>query len=153
MSAPTPAPNDHTPSEPAEEQPFDPHAFPGDLVDAQRELAEAYAALHVLQKRLPWSREPHDGWPAEEEERGRKHRGRPQSPGWAPDDAKAFDGLMAQLRDLTAFVQTHGHWKDCQTHGADLVAARQALKQAPGAVPAPGDASGPIGQDDVRTAA
>ncbi|MEU3521058.1 hypothetical protein ABZ770_38360 [Streptomyces sp. NPDC006654] len=49
MSTPTPSP---------EETPFDPHAFPADLVAAQRELAEAYAALHTLQKRLPWSREP-----------------------------------------------------------------------------------------------
>ncbi|MFF1600755.1 hypothetical protein ACFVYV_25155 [Streptomyces mirabilis] len=122
-------------STPAEETPFNPHAFPVDLVDAQRELAAAYAALHTLQKRLPWSREPHEGLP-EVTVRGQKSPGRDPSPGWAPTDAAEFDGLMSRLRELAAFVQGHGHWKVCRDNGADMVAARQALKRAPDAVSA-----------------
>ncbi|MFJ4473128.1 hypothetical protein ACIP2X_37330 [Streptomyces sp. NPDC089424] len=39
---------------------------------------------------------------------------------------------------MTAYVHTHGRWKTCWNHGvqgADLVAARQVLKTAEGAVP------------------
>ncbi|MEU1273466.1 hypothetical protein [Streptomyces sp. NPDC005799] len=50
MSTTAPAPKDDRPAE----QPFNPHTFPADLVEGQRELAETYAALHALQKRLPW---------------------------------------------------------------------------------------------------
>ncbi|GAA2439371.1 hypothetical protein [Streptomyces glaucus] len=136
MSTPTPEP-----------APFDPHAFPADLLVAQRTAAELYAALHTLQARLPWSREPHDGWP-EETERGREHPGRPASPGWTEDDAAEYDRLFAALRDATAAVQGHGWWERCKAEGikgADLVAARMALKHAPGAVP--------LVRDDVDNAA
>ncbi|MDI3101962.1 hypothetical protein QJ054_33550 [Streptomyces sp. AN-3] len=117
--------------------PFDPHAFPADLVAAQRQAAELYAALHALQATLPWSREPHDGWP-EETERGREHPGRPASPGWPADAAAEFDRLREELRAATAVVQCHTWWERCVREGvkgADLVAARQALKHAEGAVP------------------
>lgn len=138
--------------------PFNPHDFPGDLVAAQRTAAELYAALHTLQARLPWSREPHDGWP-EETERGRARPGRPPSPGWPEDDAAEFDKLLEDLRNVTATVQCHGWWKRCQTEGvkgAALVAARMALKRAPGAVPgqdAPGAEGAILERDDIRRAA
>lgn len=126
MSTPTPEP-----------APFDPHAFPDDLLAAQRTAAELYAALHALQARLPWSREPHPGWP-EETERGREHAGRPASPGWTDDEAAEFDRLMEELRAATALVQSHGWWGRCAQEGVTgpaLVAARMALKRAEGAVP------------------
>jgi hypothetical protein len=129
MSTPTPSP---------EETPFDPHAFPVDLVDAQRELAEAYTALHTLQKRLPWSREPHPGWP-DVEDRGRERAGRAASPGWDPADAAAYDKLWEDLREAAAVVQGHRWWSTCRVNGlegAALVDVRQALKTAKGAVPA-----------------
>jgi hypothetical protein len=124
MSATTPSPEQAS----AEEEKFNPHAFPQELRDAQRRAAELYAELHALQARLPWSREPHEGWP-EVKERGRERAGREASPGWPEDDAKAYDKLWEELREVTAYVQTHGWWKTCRdngTQGADLVAARQA---------------------------
>ncbi|MEU9355068.1 hypothetical protein AB0D65_29740 [Streptomyces griseoloalbus] len=117
--------------------PFDPHAFPTDLVAAQRQAAELYAALHAHQATLPWSREPHEGWP-DETERGRERPGRPASPGWTAEQAAEFDRLMEELRTVTAVVQSHKWWERCAAEGikgADMVAARQALKHAKGAVP------------------
>ncbi|CAM5237677.1 hypothetical protein [Streptomyces griseomycini] len=145
MTTPDPAP-----------APFNPHAFPNDLVAAQRTAAELYAKLHALQARLPWSREPHDGWP-EETERGRQHPGRPATDGWPEDDAAEFDKLLEELRKATATVQCHGWWERCKkegTTGADLVAARMALKHAPGAVPdAPAGKSATLEPGDVQQAA
>jgi hypothetical protein len=117
--------------------PFDPHAFPKDLLDAQRQAAELHAEIQARQKRLPWSREPLPGWKAVEEH-GRKRAGREDSPGWDPDDAKAYDKLREDLLEVTAFVTTHKWWKTCRNNGVEgpaLVAARQALKRADGAVP------------------
>ncbi|MET9776216.1 hypothetical protein ABZ023_18480 [Streptomyces sp. NPDC006367] len=127
--------------------PFDPHAFPPELIAAQRQAAELYAALHALQETLPWSREPHPGWP-EVTERGREHLGRPASPGWPADAAAEFDRLMEELRAATAAVQCHRWWKLCEEEGVKgeaLVDARQALKHADGAVP--------LQHGDVETAA
>ncbi|MCG8971818.1 hypothetical protein [Streptomyces sp. CL12-4] len=127
--------------------PFDPHAFPADLVAAQRQAAELYAALHAHQETLPWSREPHPGWP-DETERGRERPGRPASPGWTDEQAAEFDRLLAELRAAAAAVQGHPWWERCEQEGikgADMVAARQALKHAEGAVP--------LAREDVATAA
>lgn len=132
-----------TPTEPT----FDPHDFPQKLRDAQRRAAELYAEIRTLQARLPWSREPHPGWPADTE-RGRERAGREASPGWDPADAAAYDTLRGELLDVTAYVHSHGWWKTCRDHGvtgAALVDVRQALKSAHGAVP--------LGRGDVDTAA
>ncbi|MEU1502898.1 hypothetical protein [Streptomyces sp. NPDC005732] len=54
------------------------------------------------------------------------------------------------MRGATAAVQTHEWWRTCQqqgVQGADLYAARQALKHAPGAVPEG------LEREDVDTAA
>ncbi|MFF0698380.1 hypothetical protein ACFYU4_37820 [Streptomyces tendae] len=130
MSTPAPASEDSG-------APFDPHAFPTDLIAAQRQAAELFAALHALQATLPWSREPHPGWPGETE-RGRERPGRPVSPGWPADDAAEFDRLLAELRAVTAVIQCHRWWERCEEEGikgGDLVATRMALKYAEGAVP------------------
>ncbi|MER7057630.1 hypothetical protein [Streptomyces sp. NPDC000351] len=97
--------------------PFDPHAFPADLVAAQRQATELYAALRTHQATLPWSREPHDGWP-EETERGRAHPGRPASPGWSDAQANEFDRLLDELRTATAQVQCHPWWERCAAERA-----------------------------------
>ncbi len=60
---------------------------------------------------------------------------------------------MRLLRELTAFVQGHGHGADCREHGADMVAVRQALKHAPGTVPALAEDSSVLERQDVDTAA
>lgn len=133
---------------PASDAPFDPRAFPADLLAAQLRLAELYSALHAHAKGLPWSREPAEGWEPEEE-RGRQHPGRPKTKGWDQADGDKYDRLWAELRAAAAEVQCHPHWKACRANGVqgpELVAARQALKHAPGA-------AAPLGQDDVRTAA
>ncbi|QQM47358.1 hypothetical protein ACN6AT_37995 (plasmid) [Streptomyces sp. JL4002] len=140
MSTPAPEPD-----------PFDPQDFPADLVAAQRQVADLYAALRAHQAMLPWSREPHPGWP-DEPERGRERGGRPASPGWTPDEAAEFDRLMEQLRAATARVQCHTWWERCKQEGikgADMVVTRQALKHAKGAVPE----GTLLEQDDVRPAA
>ncbi|MER7497073.1 hypothetical protein ABT033_31310 [Streptomyces pharetrae] len=127
--------------------PFDPKAFPADLIAAQRTVAELFAALHAHQATLPWSREPHPGW-TEETERGREQRGRPASPGWSEEDAAEYDRLFAALREATAVLQTHPWWGTCRANGVegtDMVAVRQALKIAEGAVP--------LRQDDVQQTA
>ncbi|MER6227193.1 hypothetical protein ABT189_42715 [Streptomyces sp900105755] len=59
---------------------------------------------------------------------------------------------MRELRGLTAFVQAHQHW-DCRANGADMVAVRQALKHAPGAVPAPAGDPASIERQNVGPAA
>ncbi|MFE1947284.1 hypothetical protein [Streptomyces massasporeus] len=81
-------------------------------------------------------------------DRGRERAGREPSPDWPAADAAAYDELWDELRDVTAIVQTHPWWKTCRVHGLhgpDLVAARQALKTAKGAVP--------LALGDVGTAA
>ncbi|MFF7169726.1 hypothetical protein [Streptomyces pseudovenezuelae] len=118
-------------SEPA---PFDPMAFPSDLLDHQRQAAELYAELHAFQKTLPWSRVPHEGWP-EETERGRETSGRDATDGWEPWQAAEYDRLFEALRSAAAAVQTHDWWDRCKQESADLVKIRQALKRAPGAAP------------------
>ncbi|MFE9679770.1 hypothetical protein ACFYO5_37690 [Streptomyces sp. NPDC006259] len=140
MSTPAPEPD-----------PFDPQNFPADLIAAQRQVADLYAALRAHQATLPWSREPHPGW-QDETERGRERCGRPASPGWTPDEATEFDRLMEELRAATALVQCHTWWARCEREGikgANMVAARQALKHAKGAVPE----GAPLEQVDVRPAA
>ncbi|MFF5030104.1 hypothetical protein ACFY2J_38660 [Streptomyces collinus] len=155
MSTPAPAAKDQNTLEEAEKE-FQPKAFPADLIAAQLRLGELYAALHAHQKRLAWTREEHPGWPKEEEERGRKHEGRPLSPGWGKEDAAAYDRLWDELRQAAAAVQCHDHWARCRAlgvKGADLVDVRQALKHAKGAVPAPAEDAAPLAQGDVRPAA
>ncbi|MEU1466245.1 hypothetical protein ABZ467_37680 [Streptomyces sp. NPDC005727] len=94
--------------------PFDPHAFPSDLVAAQQEVARLSAELHALPARLPWSREPHPG--------------RPASPGWSEKEGAAFDRLRGELRTAAATVQGHHWWARCREQGVDgpaMVAARR----------------------------
>ncbi|MEU9158500.1 hypothetical protein AB0D59_50270 [Streptomyces sp. NPDC048417] len=137
----------------AEDQPFDPKDFPKDLLAAQRALAELYAALHAHQARLPWSREADGGWP-EEPERWHR-RGRPETSGWETADAATYDRLWEDLRKTAEMVQGHEHWRQCKKHGVEgaaLVAVRQALKIAKGAVPTPTD-DPDFGQDNVEQAA
>jgi hypothetical protein len=143
-----------TPSPSAEDKPFDPKDFPKDLLAAQLKLAELYAALHAHQARLPWSREADDGWPDEAERWHR--RGRPETTGWEAADAETYDQLWEDLRKAAAAVQGHDHWSRCKQHGvagADLVATRQALKNAEGAVPASKEDVPALDQEDVERAA
>ncbi|MFD5856108.1 hypothetical protein [Streptomyces chartreusis] len=144
MSTPAPAP---AAKDSSTDAPFDPHGFPVDLVAAQRKAAELSERLRTLQAQLPWSREPHPGWPAEEE-RGRERPGRPESPGWTEQEAAEFDRLLEELRSSAAVVQTHPWWERCKAEGIEgpaLVQARQALKRAEGAVL--------LARDDVDAAA
>lgn len=141
MSTPAPASAAKESSAPGpattQPDPFEPHSFPKDLIAAQHQAAELYAQLHTFQATLPWSREPHSGWP-EETERGRERPGRPDTPGWTDEEAAEYDRLFEALRGAAAAVQSHSWWERCAREGikgADLVGARQALKYAKGAVP------------------
>ncbi|WP_327411308.1 hypothetical protein OG458_41980 (plasmid) [Streptomyces sp. NBC_01281] len=126
-TAAPPAPTTGTPAET-----FDPHAFPGPLLDAQRELDGLNAALQAHAKKLPWSREAHDGW-EEVKEHWRQRAGRESTKGWESDDAAEYDRLMGELRAKAAFVHCHEWWRTVEANGVKgpaLVDARQALKRA-----------------------
>ncbi|MGW4349002.1 hypothetical protein ACWEL8_28570 [Streptomyces sp. NPDC004690] len=59
-----------------------------------------------------------------------------------------YDRLFEDLWEATALVQCHPWWERCKEEGvkgADMVAARQALMHAEGAVP--------LGRGDVEAAA
>ncbi|MFJ5645810.1 hypothetical protein [Streptomyces sp. NPDC093223] len=104
-----------------------PYTFPSDLLEAQRAFVGLRAELRALQARLPWSREPLDGWEPIEEH-GRKHPGREASEGWTEQEAAENDRLWKKLREAAAAVSCHKHWEQFQ--GAEAIAARQALKRA-----------------------
>ncbi|MGW6487642.1 hypothetical protein [Streptomyces sp. NPDC055056] len=140
----TPAPKDT--AAPAD-APFDPLDFPKDLLDAQLREATLYAELHALQAKLPWSREPHEGWP---DDQAWRRSDRPATEGWSEGEAAAYDKLWVDLRNATAAVQGHAWWGRCEKEGIKggaLVAARMALKHVDGAVPAS------LQQEDVEAAA
>jgi hypothetical protein len=113
--------------------PFRPDDFPPDLVKAQHRLATLQAELQKVGKALPWSREPDDGWPKEPERWYRP--GREGTVGWSADQAARYDQLWEDARQAAADVNTHEHWTRCAEAGADVVAARMALKHAEGAEP------------------
>jgi hypothetical protein len=121
----------------ASDAPFDPLAYPDDLRAAQRRLTELYDRLHAHQRGLPWAREAHPGWAAEEE-RGRQRPGRPETSGWEADAAAEYDQLWEKLREAAVEVQCHDHWRRCGEHGIQgpaIVDARQALKHAEDTAP------------------
>ncbi|MGW5003288.1 hypothetical protein ACWEP8_37170 [Streptomyces hydrogenans] len=116
--------------------------FPDDLTKAQTELHRAHAEYRALCQTLPWSVEPMPGWP------GQKHpytdeatAGRPDSPGYTPEQVTTEAQLWARIRELSVEVSTHPHWATLD-RGPALVDARMALKSQT-AVPdgAAGDAS------------
>ncbi|MFH8737641.1 hypothetical protein [Streptomyces sp. NPDC017964] len=119
-----------------DDAPFDPYAFPPDLINAQRAAVEAYQALHDYQAKLEWSREPHEGWEEEQPAHGGALRGyhssRPATDGWTAEQSAEYDRLWAELRRTATVVYAHKHWQRC---GTDPLAARQALKREPGALP------------------
>ncbi|MFF2101188.1 hypothetical protein [Streptomyces sp. NPDC058202] len=147
MATPPTTKNDSTAQNAPADAPFDPLAFPKDLLDAQLREATLYTELHALQAKLPWSREPHEGWAGDKE---RKRDGRPATEGWSEEEATTYDKLWVDLRKATAAVPGHAWWERCEKEGikgASLVAARMALKHAEGTVPAP------LQQADVEAAA
>ena len=108
--------------------------FPQDLLDAQRELHETRAALHALQKRLPWSREPHDGL---EEKQGWRQFSRPATSGWPAEDAAEFDRLRKREYELSAFIVGHQYFAGFG--GPEAVAKRSQLKHETAVQPVGGD--------------
>ncbi|WP_328491244.1 hypothetical protein [Streptomyces zaomyceticus] len=138
------------PAAPAEEQPFDPTAFPADLRAARLRANALYAEQSALSARLPWSREPMPGWGPEKNKNTDAiiAPGREDSPGWDPADAAEYDRIGQELREVTATIQMHPWWATCRAHGVtgpDIVQARQALKSLTDAAP--------LEQDDVEKTA
>ncbi|MFZ3562912.1 hypothetical protein ACOKM5_44055 [Streptomyces sp. BH097] len=106
-----------------------PSSFPTDLLDAQREMHEIRSALHTLQNRLPWSREPHDGM----EIKGWKPFSRPATSGWPAEDAAEFDRLREREHELASFIVAHRFFADFD--GPEAVAKRSLLKHEAAAQP------------------
>ncbi|MFF9569873.1 hypothetical protein [Streptomyces sp. NPDC014685] len=101
--------------------------FPDDLRAAQTRLHEATAELAALGRTLPWSVEPHDGWPGKEHSHtGEVTGGRPPSPGWTDEQKAAVDELRQECLVLSETVSTHPYWKSFT--GGDLVDRRMELK-------------------------
>ncbi|MEU5431434.1 hypothetical protein AB0H73_38330 [Streptomyces olivoreticuli] len=103
-------------------EPFD---FPDDLVAAQQQFQQVTADLSALLKELPWSVDPHPGYPAREGSRFPSER--PATEGWTPEQREKAAGLRARQRELAAVLTTHPYWGTEAVSG-DVVAARMALK-------------------------
>ncbi|MGW1189267.1 hypothetical protein [Streptomyces sp. NPDC002559] len=101
--------------------------FPDDLRAAQVRLHQATAELTTLGRALPWSVEPHDGWPGKEHSHtGEVTGGRPPSPGWTDEQKAAIDELRQECLALSETVSTHPYWESFT--GGDLVDRRMELK-------------------------
>lgn len=138
--------------------------FPSTLIEAQKAAAEAFAALHRFQAdpELPWSRGPHEGWEMSVPAHGGALQGyqssRPATQGWSAEQVREYEALWEACRTRSERVHADAFWE--RFEGPELVAARQALKLMPGAVPGavttrqldgePVEAA--LGQDDVTKA-
>ncbi|MFE7777695.1 hypothetical protein ACFU5O_28105 [Streptomyces sp. NPDC057445] len=131
----------------AKEKPFAPFDFPPDLIEKQRDLADAYAELHAFSANpeLSWALEPHEGW--DDSGTGRwRETARAETGGWTKEQKDEYDRLWAVARERAIDVSCHPHWNAVRQHCApdDVVNARQALKTAKGVT---------IDQDDIAAAA
>ncbi|MFS0697995.1 hypothetical protein [Streptomyces nitrosporeus] len=101
--------------------------FPDDLCIAQTRLHQATAELTALGRTLPWSVEPHEGWPGKEHSHtGEVTGGRPPSPGWTDEQKAAVSRLRQECLILSKTVATHPYWQSLS--GEDLVRQRMELK-------------------------
>lgn len=100
--------------------------FPDDLVQLQRDLHAATAALKAFLDEHPHSPEPMDGWRRKVGEGSWYESRRDPSPGWTDEEKQQETDLRARLLTLIGQVHTHSHWDTLS--GPDLVKARTALK-------------------------
>ncbi|MFD8545613.1 hypothetical protein [Streptomyces sp. NPDC059649] len=100
--------------------------FPDDLVQLQRDLHAATAALKAFLDEHPHSPEPVEGWHRKVGEGSWYESRRDPSPGWSDEEKQTEVDLRAKLLDLIDKVHTHPHWDTLS--GPDLVKARMALK-------------------------
>jgi hypothetical protein len=116
----------------------DPHGFPADLKDLQAQLYRARADYEALCRTLPWSVEPHPGWPGTAHPHtGEITGGREPSPGYTPEQIAEEKRLRDLCRDLSEAVATHPYWSGFEL-GPALVEARMALKVLPEVLAAAG---------------
>ncbi|MFE7757659.1 hypothetical protein [Streptomyces sp. NPDC057429] len=103
--------------------------LPDDLRTAQIRLHQATAELVTLGRSLPWSVDPHDGWPGNEHPRtGAITGGKPPSPGWTVEQKAAIHRLRQECLALSETVATHTYWQSFS--GESLVQRRMELKAA-----------------------
>ncbi|MBM9624388.1 hypothetical protein [Streptomyces zhihengii] len=103
--------------------------FPDDLTAAQTRLHQATAEHAALVRTLPWSVEPHDGWPGTEHPHtGQISGGREPSPGWSDEQKAAVAQLRQECLALSVTVTTHPYWQTLS--GEDVYRARMRLKAA-----------------------
>lgn len=102
-------------------------AFPDDLRAAQVRLHQVTAELMAFGRTLPWSVEPHEGWPGREHSRtGEVTGGRPPSPGWTDEQKATVARFRRECLTLSETVATHPYWQSLT--GEHLVKQRMELK-------------------------
>ncbi|MFF4276194.1 hypothetical protein [Streptomyces sp. NPDC001536] len=122
---------------PTEEQqppePFKAENFPPDLLNKQRALMAAYAALQAFSANpeLPWAVEPQDGWDDTGSGRWTESK-RDKTGGWSEAQRAEYDRLWNEVRERAFEVTSHEHWAAVRKHcGVEaVVETRQALKRA-----------------------
>ncbi|MFE0733940.1 hypothetical protein [Streptomyces sp. NPDC058855] len=113
------------------EPPTKTNDFPDDLRDLQAELHRTRAAYTALCRTLPWSVEPHPGWPGTAHPHtGEITGGREPSPGYTPEQTAEEARLHRLLTDLSEAISPHPYW-DTLDLGPARVAARMKLKHLP----------------------
>ncbi|MFE7267797.1 DUF6233 domain-containing protein [Streptomyces sp. NPDC057592] len=120
--------------------------FPQDLRDAQIALHETRAACEQYARNLPWSAEPMPGGESDKQLHSNYISSKPDSPGYAEDQAAEVTRFRVRLLELSTTVSTHPFWDPVEAGGS--VGARMALKHAhepaeDGAQPCPAPAGYP----------
>ncbi|WP_329073643.1 hypothetical protein OG501_00035 [Streptomyces niveus] len=102
------------------------YAFPDDLRDAQLRPHQAGAAYRRLCQALPWSAEPALGWEGDKQPYTEYRTGKPDSPGYTPEQKSEEARLRGEVLQLSITVSTHPYWRTLEA--GTTVDARMALK-------------------------
>ncbi|MFF9593875.1 hypothetical protein ACF1FX_32605 [Streptomyces sp. NPDC014646] len=102
--------------------------FPEDLRAAQLALHQTRARYEEYATILPWSVEPLPGWEGDKHLHSDYRSGKPDSPGYTPEQTAEVARFQEELLRLSVEVSTHPYWQSLSS--SDLVDARMTLKHA-----------------------
>ncbi|WP_242434265.1 hypothetical protein [Streptomyces sp. CB01580] len=97
---------------------------------------------------MPWSAEPLPGWEGDKHLHSTYRSGKPDSPGYTPEQDAEVARFQEELLRLSTEVSTHPYWQSLG--GPDLVAARMALKHATSPTARRSSGPGPAGSAGRR---